>query len=208
MLKKKNSECISLETFVLFLIGSLSRMIWTFDSLLKDYFLNYVELTLSVFLLGYAIYLQQKYVESNYCINDVKLPVFLKLYVLIPVVFVLSLLFNPGDEFFSSQIFVSFGMFSEAIGLLPQLYIIKKSRDSSDLSGLYIVCLGIARFFRLIFWFEMYLIDNQFLSLIIADLIHTLSLSNFIYNTIKNWSGQGLPTNFTELKGNPNKKMF
>ena len=95
MLKKKNSECISLETFVLFLIGSLSRMIWTFDSLLKDYFLNYVELTLSVFLLGYAIYLQQKYVESNYCINDVKLPIFLKLYVLIPVVFVLSLLFNP-----------------------------------------------------------------------------------------------------------------
>ena len=42
----------------------------------------------------------------------------------------------------------------------------------------------------------------------IADIIHTIALSNFIYNVIKNWSGKGLPTSFSELQGNTNKKMF
>ena len=132
----------------------------------------------------------------------------LKLYVLIPVISILSFFFNPGDSYFTDQIFVAFGMFSESFGLLPQLYIIRRSKDSGDLSELYVVFLAIARFLRLFFWIAMFIQGGKFFSLIAADIIHCLALSNFVYNVVKNWSGKGLPTTFAELKGNTNKKMF
>ena len=208
MIKRQNSECVSLETNILFLIGALSRIGWMWDSMLKTFTLAYLEIFLAIGTLSYAIYLYQINKVRNYYSNVINLPIFLKLYVLIPIIAILSFLFNPGDNWFSSQFFVAFGIFSEALGLIPQLYIIKKSKEAGDLSELYIVFLGIARFFRLLFWIYSYLDGNNFTSLMIADVIHTLALSNFIYNVIKNWSGNGLPTTFYSLKSNYPKKMF
>jgi ER lumen protein retaining receptor len=208
MLKRQNSECVSLETNILFLIGALSRIGWMWDSMLKTFTLAYIEIFLAIGTLTYAIYLFQINKVRNYYSNVIQLPIFLKLYFLIPLITILSLFFNPGDNWFSSQFFVAFGIYSEAFGLIPQLYIIKKSKDAGDLSELYIVFLGIARFFRLFFWIQSYIQGNNFLSLMVADVIHTIALSNFIYNVIKNWSGNGLPTSFAELSGNSPKKMF
>ena len=195
MKKRQNSECVSLETNILFLIGALSRIGWMWDSMLKTFTLTYLEIFLAIGTLSYAIYLYQINKVRNYYSNVIQLPIYLKLYVLIPIIVILSFLFNPGDNWFSSQFFVAFGIFSEALGLIPQ-------------SELYIVFLGIARFFRLFFWIYSYIDGNNFTSLMIADVIHTIALSNFIYNVIKNWSGNGLPTSFSELSGNSPKKMF
>ena len=206
MTKRKNSECISLETNILFLIGAISRIFWIPQSSLSDIYITYIELLLAITTLSYVIYLYQKYKNRNFYSNEIKLPPFLKLYVLIPVISVLSFFFNPGDSYFTDQIFVSFGMFCESFGLLPQLYIIRKSKDSGDLSELYVVFLAIARFLRLFFWIAMFIQGGRFFSLIAADIIHCLALSNFVYNVMKNCSGNGLPTSFKEL--NSNKKMF
>ena len=206
MTKRKNSECISLETNILFLIGAISRIFWIPQSSLSDIYITYIELLLAITTLSYVIYLYQKYKNRNFYSNEIKLPPFLKLYVLIPVISVLSFFFNPGDSYFTDQIFVSFGMFCESFGLLPQLYIIRKSKDSGDLSELYVVFLAAARFLRLFFWIAMFIQGGRFFSLIAADIIHCLALSNFVYNVMKNWSGNGLPTSFKEL--NSNKKMF
>ena len=206
MTKRKNSECISLETNILFLIGAISRIFWIPQSSLSDIYITYIELLLAITTLSYVIYLYQKYKNRNFYSNEIKLPPFLKLYVLIPVISVLSFFFNPGDSYFTDQIFVSFGMFCESFGLLPQLYIIRKSKDSGDLSQLYVVFLAIARFLRLFFWIAMFIQGGRFFSLIATDIIHCLALSNFVYNVMKNWSGNGLPTSFKEL--NSNKKMF
>ena len=54
----------------------------------------------------------------------------------------------------------------------------------------------------------MFIAGSKYFSLIIADIIHCLALSNFVYNVMKNWSGKGLPTTFAELRENSNKKMF
>ena len=206
MTKRKISECISLETNILFLIGAISRIFWIPQSSLSYIYITYIELLLAITTLSYVIYLYQKYKNRNFYSNEIKLPPFLKLYVLIPVISVLSFFFNPGDSYFTDQIFVSFGMFCESFGLLPQLYIIRKSKDSGDLSELYVVFLAIARFLRLFFWIAMFIQGGRFFSLIAADIIHCLALSNFVYNVMKNWSGNGLPTSFKEL--NSNKKMF
>ena len=135
------------------------------------------------------------------------MPFYLKLYFLLPFIAILSFFVNPGDIYFSDQIFVSLGIFSESIGLLPQMYIIRQSKDSGDLSELYVVFLALARFMRLFFWITMFISGSRYFSLIIADIIHCIALSNFVYNVIKNWSGKGLPTSFAELR-NTNKKMF
>ena len=206
MTKRKNSECISLETNILFLIGAISRILWIPRSSLSDIYITYIEILLAITTSSYVIYLYQKYKNRNFYSNEIKLPPFLKLYILIPLISVLSFFFNPGDSYFTDQIFVSFGMFCESFGLLPQLYIIRKSKDSGDLSELYVVFLAIARFLRLFFWIAMFIQGGRFFSLIAADIIHCLALSNFVYNIMKNWSGNGLPTSFKEL--NSNKKMF
>ncbi len=208
MQKKQNSECVSLETNILFLIGAISRLFWIRSSALSDLTITYIELLLGFSTLGYAIYLYQKNKVRNFLLNEIKLPIYLKLYVLLPFITILSFFFNPGDNYFSDQIFVSLGIFAESIGLLPQLYIIRKSKDSGDLSELYVVFLALARFFRLFFWITMFIAGSRYFSLIIADIIHCIALSNFVYNVIKNWSGKGLPTSFAELQGNTNKKMF
>ena len=208
MLKRKNSECVSLETNILFLIGAISRILWIPRSSLSDIYITYIEMLLAITTLSYVIYLYQKYKNRNFYSNEIKLPPYLKLYILIPLISVLSFFFNPGDSYFTDQIFVSFGMFCESFGLLPQLYIIRKSKDSGDLSELYVVFLAIARFLRLFFWIAMFFQGGRFFSLIAADIIHCLALSNFVYNVMKNWRGKGLPTNFSELRDNSNKKMF
>ena len=207
MTKRQNSECVSLETNVLFLIGAISRLFWVRSSALTDLYLTYFELLLGFTTLGYVIYLYQKNKVRNFIINEIKMPFYLKLYVLLPFITILSFFFNPGDTYFSDQIFVSLGIFSESIGLLPQLYIIRQSKDSGDLSELYVVFLALARFMRLFFWITMFISGSRYFSLIIADIIHCIALSNFVYNVIKNWSGKGLPTSFAELR-NTNKKMF
>ena len=206
--KKQNSECVSLETNILFLIGSISRIFWLSNSALSDLYITYFELLLGLATLSYLIYLHQVNKVRNYFSNEIKIPIYLKIYFLLPLVVILSIFFNPGDEYFTDQFFVSLGIFSESVGLLPQLYIIRKSKDCGDLSELYIVFLGVARFLRLFFWIVLFINGSKFFCLMLADIIHTLALSNFIYNVIKNWSGKGLPTTFSELQGTPNKKMF
>jgi len=208
ILKRNNSECVSLTTNIMFLVGAFSRIGWMWDSMLRNFWLSYIEIILAILTLSYVIYLYEKNKVRNYLSNEVPLPIYLKIYILLPISLILSFFFNPGDEYFSSQIFVSLGIFSEAIGLLPQLYIIQKSKDAGDLSEMYILFLGIARFLRLFFWIVMYYEGNQFLSLIIADIIHCICLSGFIYNVIKKWSGTGLPTSFSELQNKSGKKMF
>ena len=208
MIKKNNSECVSLETNILFLIGSISRLFWISGSTLSELYITYIELLLGLSTSSYAIYLYQKNKDKNYFSNEIKMPIYLKIYVLLPLIIILSFFFNPGDTYFTDQFFVSLGIYSESIGLLPQLYIIRQSKDSGDLSELYVVFLALAKFLRLFFWITMFMFGSRYFCLIIADIIHSIALSNFVYNVIKNWSGKGLPTTFSELKVNTGKKMF
>lgn len=207
--EKRNTELVSLDTNILFLIGAFSRIIWMWDSMLKGFFLAYIEITLAFITLPYIIYLYNKYRTSDFYYSDRNLPVFLKLYVLLPVIILLSFLFHPGTKgkyYYTNQMFVSLGIFSEAIGLLPQLYLITKTKDTGNVSQYYGAMLGFARFFRLIFWIKMYIDGTSFLSLIVADVIHCYLLSTFVYNLIKNWNNAMLPTFGPQEV--PGKKMF
>jgi ER lumen protein retaining receptor len=210
MLKKKKSELVSLETNLLFLMGACSRLIWIWDSMLKGFFLSYIEIILAFASLVYIIYLHQKFKVNNMVLNEVRLPIYLRIEVLIPVILLLSFFFHPGTKgayYFTSQMFVSLSIYAESIGLLPQLHMIHQEKDTGSLSQYYVVLLAFARFFRLLFWLKMYLDGNKFISLILADLVHCALISNFVYNVFKNFNSAILPTSSDSYETKP-KKMY
>jgi ER lumen protein retaining receptor len=205
---RKSTEIISLETNILFLIGAISRTVWMWDSMLKGFFLAYVEMILGISSLVYIIYLYRRYKVNTLVTNVIRLPAFMRVEVLLPIICLLSFFFHPGakgEYYFTLQMFVSLSIFSEAIGLLPQWYIISKEKDTGNISQFYVVFLGFARLLRLIFWIQMYYQGQKFGSLIVADLIHCALLFNFVYNVIKNWN-KGLLPQFGDA--DKPKKMF
>jgi hypothetical protein len=193
----KNSELVSQDTNIFFLIGFICRTIWMWDSSLRKFKLTYFELLLGYASLIYIIYLYDKYKHNNYINYTLEQPQYIRFYVLLPVILLLSFIFHPGTKnkyYFSTQMFVSGNIFSEAVGLLPQLYIIYYSKETGNISQYYAIFLTIARVIRLLFWIKMIADGNNFVSLLLADLINTVLLICFIYSIKKNWSRTSLPT--------------
>lgn len=201
--KTKNTEGISFETILFFSIATICRFIWMWDSMLANFYFAYVELIVATLSLAYIIFLYNQYKVYDYIRQKIPLPTYLTFPVLLVTILVLSFFFHPGSKnkyYLTIQMFVSINIYSECIGLLPQLYLISKSSETGNLSAYYLVFLGFARFFRLFFWFKMYVDGNSFFSLIFADLIHTILLSVFIYFYTKNFDNIKLPTFSNEDK--------
>jgi len=208
--KKKSTEIISLETNIMFLIGALSRLAWMWDSMLKGFFLAYIEIVLAIVSLVYIIYLYRKYKGNTLVTEEIRLPTLMRVEVLLPLVCILSYFFHPGSKRgygLNFQMFVSLSIYSEAIGLIPQWYMITREKDTGNISQFYVVFLAFARLFRLLFWIKMYYDGMKFGNLIIADLIHCAVLFNFVYNVIKNWNKGFLPQ-FGESDKPWKKKIF
>lgn len=210
ILKKRSTEGVSKETCMFFLIGSLCRLGWMWDSMLANFYFAYLEVAIGVTSLIALIYLYEKNKDSDYLRAELSVPKYLNFPTLLLIICALSFFFHPGSKnkyYLSLQMLVSFNIYSECIGLLPQLYLIYKTKETGNVSEYYILFLGIARFFRLIFWFKMYIDGNSFMSLIFADLTHTVILSVFIYTFKSNLSTFAMPT-FATDDAQPRKKIF
>jgi TRAP-type uncharacterized transport system fused permease subunit len=201
--KVKNTDMVSLDTNIYFLVGTICRLVWMWDSALKSFYLAYIEITISVLASLYILWLFKQYKVNSYDSTELTQPTFLKPYVLIPVILVLSFLFHPGVKnkyYYTNQMFVSGNIFAEAIGLLPQLYIFYNYKETGDVSQQYVIFQTLSRFSRILFWIEMYRKGNNFVTLIIADIVHTFLLVAFIYLFYKNKDRGNLPTTNTQKK--------
>merc|ERR1719401_225718 len=105
----------------------------------------------------------------------------LRIYVTAPVCLALACVFHPGDEWFSMQILVSYTMFQEACGLLPQLWLMRKMHEVEPLTSHYVGLIVISRFIRMLFWGKMFFLGEHFLQLLLADIIHTLLAADYMY---------------------------
>ena len=95
---------------------------------------------------------------------------------------VASFFFHPGvknEYFLTVQMLVSFSMFMECAGLVPQLLMMLKAKEVEVLTSHYVMLLMISRVFRLCFWVKMYFDGAAFIVLNIADVIHTVMLADF-----------------------------
>jgi ER lumen protein retaining receptor len=180
VLKTRSIFGLSQDTQILFLVGQLARLIWIFDTRLYKYTLAQAELIANVLLSGYACYLCHKYSPTNILTT----PKYLRVGPIVGLCAVLCFFFHPGDKsdyFFTIQMLVSFTIFTECAGLLPQFYLMVRRGEVEGMTKHYVMMLGIARFFRTLFWVSMYLKGESFLHLILADLLHTLVLVDFAY---------------------------
>ena len=176
MLKQKSIYGLCWDTQLIFLLGSISRCAWLEDTRLKFLPFAYLELYSNTTLLFMSAYLCHKYRHTMVH----RAPPYLNWYTLTAACLVLAFFFHPGSKnWFSLQVLVSFTMYSESAGLLPQFVVMRKAKEVEPMTGKYLMFLGLARLCRLIFWIQMYVEGATFLSLIIADLVHSVILADF-----------------------------
>lgn len=76
-------------------------------------------------------------------------------------------------------------MFLESAALIPQFILMRKAQQVEVFTSHYIMLLMLARLLRLAFWVMMYIDGAAFLSLIIADILHTIIMGDFAYEYYK-----------------------
>jgi hypothetical protein len=194
--RKRDTGGVSIDTQILFLLGALARMYWITDTLLKGFYLTYIELAFAMSSLSYTLYLCLYKYNLGYTGNNTSLPIFCRWYFILILSLVLSYNYFPGNngQSYDIQMFVSFNIFAEAGGLLPQIYSVNRQKDSNIFSSFYVMCLTVSRILRLCFWLKLYMEDSSFGFLIAADLLHLLFVSGFIYSFFRNSDGLVLPT--------------
>lgn len=175
--KHKSIYGLSVDTQAAYLFGVISRCIWVFETRLVDTKFAYIELLLSVVAsigLAYLCF-------TNYHTTMKHAHPSLRIYSTGPASLLLAFLFHPGDGWWSMQILVSYTMFQEAMGLLPQLWLMRKMHEVEPLTSHYVGLLICARFIRMMFWVKMYFLGEHFLQLLFADVCHTLLSADYLY---------------------------
>lgn len=175
--KHKSIYGLSIDTQVSYLLASLSRCVWSLETRLVETKLAYLELlcsTVASIALGILCW-QLYHTTSKHSI-----PV-LRVYITAPICLLLAFLFHPGEDWMSMQILVSYTMFQEAMGLLPQLYLMRHMHEVEAMTSHYVGLIVVARAIRMVFWGKMYFLGEHFLQLFFADICHTLLSADYMY---------------------------
>ena len=168
------------DTQQVFFLATLSRVVWMYDTRLTSMYLASFEVFTNVCLMAYICYL-------CYVLRETKkfdTPKYFKTPVITAACLILCFIFHPGtknDYYLTIQMLVSFSLFMECTGLLPQFIVMRKAQEVEGLTSHYIMCLGVARLLRLLFWLVSYWEGDMFEYLIISDLLHTILLGDFAF---------------------------
>ncbi len=206
MQKLKSAESVSVDTLILFFFSTISRFIWTSDTMLKDSYFTYLELIIGLSVIVYILFLT--FVKYNYenspvdQLNNKLIPICFRWYMILLVAIVASYFIFPGNEgqSFDLQMLVSFTIFTEAANLVPQIFFLKAKKDSHDISQIYNVLMVVSRFFRLIFWLRLYFENDSIEFLIFADFVNLFMVGGYVYNSFKLQDGFSLPIENNEYE--------
>ena len=175
-------------------MATVARCYWIRETRLATAFyskLVWLEVIITLIMQSGIIFLFTKYSWSQfqYGGKDSKSRNPFSWKIITVICLLLSFFFHPGEKneyYFSTQMLVSFTMYMEAVGMLPQLFILRNHQEVEVKTGHYMFCMAVSRFLRLIFWLLMWhASEASFFYLIIADLLHTILLSDFCYYYIK-----------------------
>jgi len=175
--KHKSIYGLSVDTQIAYLLATVVRCIWVMETRLVETKLAYLELigsTIAAFGLCGLCY-------QHYHTTMKHATTYLRVYITAPCALAAAFFFHPGDEWMSMQILVSFTMYMEACGLLPQLWLFRKMHEVEPMTSHYVGLLVCARFIRMIFWGKMYFLGEHFLQLLFADILHTLLSADYLY---------------------------
>lgn len=173
-------------------LGVLMRVLYIFDTRLYKETLTWVELILSISLNLYIIrqFYNPKITQSDHYHQ------YSTWKIIVPACIILSFFFHPGEKneyYFTLQMFVSCSMFIEACSLLPQILLSKKEGFIDHKVGQYLVFIAISRGLRLVFWVLQYLDGDQFIYLILADVVHSIIIADFVWLYFKHKGTGAIP---------------
>lgn len=175
--KHKSIYGLSVDTQAAYFLAVVARCIWVLETRLVETYFAYLELALSTAAAAGLTFLCYQFYHTT---SKHSTP-FLRVYATAPVALILAFFFHPGDDWWSMQILVSYTMFQEAMGLLPQLWLMRKMHEVEPLTSHYVGLIVVARFVRMLFWVKMYFLGEHFLQLLFADILHTLFSADYMY---------------------------
>lgn len=175
--KHKSIYGLSIDTQASYMLAVIARCVWSMETRLVETKFAYLELILST---AVAAGLSFMCYQFQHTAPKQSTP-FLRVYATGPVALFLAFFFHPGDDWFTMQILVSYTMFQEAMGLLPQLWLMRKMHEVEPLTSHYVGLIVVARFIRMCFWGKMYFLGEHFLQLFFADVLHTLLSADYMY---------------------------
>lgn len=178
---------LSIDTQIAFAVANITRCIWTLDTRLIETNFAFAELLISTAMSLLCCFLCWRYQHTT---TMHAIP-WLRVYSITPIAAVLAFFFHPSDQWLSVQILVAFTMYLEALGLLPQLWLMKKMYDVEPITSHYVGLLVIARFLRMVFWGVLFYIGEHFLQLFVADLVHTVFTADYMYLWFRKLSSGG-----------------
>lgn len=168
---------LSIDTQVAFLMAVLGRCVWTLDTRLVETVFAYIELIVSSLIAGALVVqcVKHRYTTTKHAAGP------FRIWAIAPASLVLAFFFHPGESWWSIQILVAFTMYVEALGLLPQLYLMRNMHEIEPLTSHYVALLVIARAIRMLFWGVLFWMGEHFLQLFLADVIHTLLSADYMW---------------------------
>lgn len=184
---QRNIYGLSIDTQICFLIANVARCVWTLETRLIETMLAYLELLCSTGMSMVIVYLCVKYSDATNLLP----PVYLQWYGMVPMAGALCIFFHPGDEWFTLQCLVAFTMYIEAMGMLPQLWIMRKIYYIEPVTSHYVGLLVLARLARMIFWGVLFFRGEHFLQLFMADILHSICSADYMYLWFKKLSQGG-----------------
>ena len=197
---KRNTECVSLDTQVLFFISTITRIFWMNDSLISKYTITYIELLFSFIIhLYFVVYVILSRPEpSTKQLFDLGQRFWEKWYLIAIITFVLGFLFHPKSYYHyrnywrDIQMCVAFNIYTDAGSLIPQLPVLWREGDVGSVSRLYITFLFGARCFRLLFWMTWYW-GSRYIYLMCVDILYLVCVGAFVLSFCKDVNKMLLP---------------
>jgi len=178
---------LSIDTQIAYLTAVICRCIWVMETRLVETVFAYLELVLSTgvaFVLCYFVYKYQ-HTTTKQSVS------YLRIYVTAPLAMLLAFFFHPGEDWISMQILVSYTMYMEAMGLLPQLWLMRKMHEVEPLTSHYVGLLVVARIIRMMFWVKLFVLGEHFVQLLIADMVHALFSADYLWLWLKKLKSGG-----------------
>jgi len=191
---KKHIEGISFYTQLIFCIAAYIKVFYMPFTVLKDYIVCWIEFIASLVLSALLMYQLKKYKRLSFT----KESNFFDWRIIEVVSLILAFIstYEKKRDFEWSQYCIRFSIISEAIGLLPQLRLMKLEKFVPKYFGWYLLSIMANRISRLGFWWyqvkDNYSGDTYY-TLIMADLIYIILTADFTYNFFKHRNNTLIP---------------
>jgi len=183
----KNATGISVKTQELFLLVFCTRYLDLFTNFFSVY--NTCMKILYIVLSGGLVYLLH-FVEpfKTTAPKAHDLDVVQHWKILVAPCAVLALIINEAFE--PMEILWTFSIYLEAVAIIPQIYVLMKSKDCDNITSHYIVLLGSYRFFYILNWIYRAMYEPYYHShwiVYISGVIQTVLYADFFYYYYLSW---------------------